>query len=50
VNDPRFVKLARVLVHYCLDVAKGDIFVIRATPVATPLVTEVYRAALEVGA
>jgi aminopeptidase len=50
VNDPRFTKLARVLVHYCLDVEKGDLFVIRATPVATPLLTEVYRAALEAGA
>jgi aminopeptidase len=50
MHDPRFQKLARVLVNYCLDVQKGDIFVIRATPVATPLVTEVYRAALEAGA
>jgi aminopeptidase len=50
VTDPHLTKLARVLVHYCLDVERGDLFVIRATPVATPLVTEVYRAALQAGA
>ena len=50
MRDVRFEKLARVLVHYCLDARKGDLFLIRATPIAEPLVTEVYRAALEAGA
>jgi len=50
MHDPRLTRLAHVLVHYCLDVRKGDLFVIRGTPVATPLVTEIYREALEAGA
>jgi len=50
VKDPRLTKLARVLVRYCLDVHRGDLFVIRGAPVATPLVAEVYREALAVGA
>jgi aminopeptidase len=50
VKDPRYEKLANVLVHYCLDVGKGDLFQINATPLAEPLVTEVYREALAAGA
>ena len=48
--DPRYTKLADVLVGYCLDMAKGDLFQINASPLAEPLVTEVYRAALRTGA
>lgn len=50
MKDPRFEKLAQVLVHYCLEVEKGDLFEINAAPVAAPLVTEVYREAIRVGA
>jgi aminopeptidase len=50
VKDPRYQKLAQVLVHYCLDAQKGDLFLIRGTPTAEPLIAEVYREALEAGA
>jgi len=50
VKDPRFEKLAQVLVHYCLDIEKGDLFLIRGTPIAEPLIAEVYREALSAGA
>jgi aminopeptidase len=48
--DPRYRKLAGVLVHYCLSMEKGDLFQINATPLAEPLVAEVYREALAAGA
>ncbi len=50
MKDPRLEKLAQVLVHYCLDAKKGDLFQINSTPIASPLVLEVVRVALEVGA
>jgi aminopeptidase len=50
MKDPRLAKLADVLVHYCLEMEKGDLFLINATPIATPLVLEVVRVALEAGA
>jgi len=50
VKDPRYEKLAGVLVHYCLDAAKGDLFQINASPLAEPLVAAVYREALAAGA
>lgn len=50
MTDPRYVKLAGVLVNYCLDMQKGDLFQINCTPLATPLVTEVYREAIRKGA
>lgn len=49
VIDPRYTKFAEVLVDYCLDVQKGDLFQINAPAQAEPLVTEVYRAALKAG-
>ena len=48
--DPRVAKLARVLVRYSLPVKEGDLFTIRTGPLAAPLVREVYREALLVGA
>ncbi len=48
--DPRYAKLAGVLVNYCLDMQKGDLFQINCSPLAAPLVTEVYREAIKVGA
>ena len=48
--DPRLAKLAKVLVHYSLNIQPGDKFVIRSPFVAVPLVREVYREALHAGA
>ncbi|MCK4510568.1 aminopeptidase, partial [bacterium] len=47
--DPRYEKLAKVLVDYCLDVQKKDLVLIRAGLPAAPLVREVYREVLEAG-
>lgn len=43
-------KLARVLVQYAVPVREGDWFVIRGTDLAAPLIREVVREALAVGA
>lgn len=48
--DPRVVKMAQVLVHYSLDIQPGDHFLVNGSPVAEPLIREVYRAALRAGA
>src|SRR5919197_6635339 len=48
--DPRIVKLANVLVNYSIPVKAGDWFLINSTDLAAPLVREVYREALKVGA
>ncbi len=49
MTDPRYVKLAEVLVDYCLEVEKGDLVQINSTPIAAPLLREVYRRALAAG-
>src|SRR5262245_23038067 len=48
--DPRIVKLANVLVNYSIPVKAGDWFLISSTELAAPLVREVFREALKVGA
>lgn len=48
--DPRVVKLAQVLVNYSIPVRKGDWFVINSTALAAPLIREVVREAVKVGA
>jgi len=48
--DSRLRKLSQVLVNYSVALKKGDIVTIRSDPIATPLVVEIYRAALEAGA
>ena len=48
--DPRIVKLAQVLVHYSIPVKAGDWFVVSGSDLAAPLIREVYREALLVGA
>jgi aminopeptidase len=48
--DPRLTKLSQVIVNYSVSLRKGDIVTVRADPIATPLVVELYRAALEAGA
>ena len=48
--DPRIAKLAHVLVRYSLALEEGDLFTMRTGPLAAPLVRELYREALQVGA
>ncbi|NLA59003.1 MAG: aminopeptidase [Firmicutes bacterium] len=48
--DPRFTKMAEVLVDYSLELKPGDKFVIESKDLATPLIKEVYRIALQRGA
>jgi len=50
VKDARYEKFAKVLVHYCLDMQKGDLFRINTSALAEPLVKEVYAEALRAGA
>jgi len=48
--DKRLVKLANILVNHSLGIKKNDLFVISGSPVSAPLIKEVYRQALELGA
>jgi aminopeptidase len=48
--DRRVEKLAKVLVEYSLGIKPGDIFLIGAETTAEPLVREVYRLAVRLGA
>lgn len=48
--DPRVVKLAKVLVHYSLQIRRGDLFRIGGAALAAPLIREVYRESLAAGA
>jgi len=50
MHDIRIGRWAHTLVHYCLNVKEGETVVIRATPLADPLVEAVYRELLHVGA
>lgn len=45
-----YTKYAELLVNYSLQVKKGDRFLIQSTYLAEPLLKEIYKAALEVGA
>jgi len=47
--DIRVRRWAETLTHYCLDVQPGEIISIQSTPLAEPLIREVYRAVLEAG-
>ena len=47
--DLRMSRWAKTLVNYCLDVKSGDTVQINATPVAEPLIAEVYREVLRAG-
>ncbi len=42
-------KYANLLVHYCLEVQKGERLFIKSTTLAEPLIREVYRAAVQAG-
>ncbi len=48
--DPRYVKLAQVLTHYSLAVKPGEKVMINAPSIAMPLIKEVYREVLQLGA
>lgn len=48
--DPRHVKLAKVLLHYSLQVKPGDKLLISSPAIAAPLIREVYREAIRMGA
>ncbi|HLZ55846.1 MAG TPA: aminopeptidase [Ktedonosporobacter sp.] len=48
--DPRHVQLAKVLVHYSLNLKAGDRVLVQSPDLAAPLVREVYREAVRVGA
>jgi aminopeptidase len=50
MTDPRVAKLARVLVHYSLDLQPGEEFCLETTPLAEELNVAVYREALRAGA
>ena len=50
MSDPRVAKLADLLVNYSLALQSGEVVRIDGTTVAAPLVTEVYRHALQAGA
>ncbi len=49
MRDPRLDALARVLVEYSCEVRRGDLCVIRAEPLAMPLVEAVYERILAAG-
>ena len=48
--NPILKKYADLLVHYCLDIQEGERVYLRSTTLAEPLIREVYRSALKVGA
>ncbi|MEM1320694.1 MAG: aminopeptidase [Bacteroidota bacterium] len=48
--NPILAKYAHLLVNYCLDIKAGDRLYVKSTTLAEPLVREVYRHALKVGA
>jgi aminopeptidase len=50
MRDPRYEKLANVLVSYSVEVGKGDLVAVQGSSIAEPLLAEVYRAALDAGA
>jgi aminopeptidase len=50
MKDPRIEKYAEVLLKYCIKLKKDQLLSIRGTPLATPLIKELYRQALLMGA
>jgi len=49
MQDPRLEKLADVIVNYSVAVKKGDLVRITGSPVASPLVVQLYRKVIEAG-
>lgn len=48
--DQRVQKMANLLVNYSLELKKGDRFMIKGSDATLPLIKEVYREAIKVGA
>ena len=49
MQDKRIENMADVLVNYSLKIKKNDLFVISGCPLTMPLITEVYKKALQAG-
>jgi aminopeptidase len=49
IKDPRIDRLAFILLHHSLDLAKGDIFQVSASIAAKPLVEAIFREASAMG-
>ena len=49
MRDPRFTRLADVLVNYSVGVKKGQLVRISGPPVAQPLIVELYTKVLAAG-
>ncbi len=49
MTDPRYARLADVLVNYSVGVGKGDLVAIQGAALAEPLLLEVYSKVLEAG-
>jgi len=50
MTDSRIEKFAYILIHHSLCIKKNDLFVISGSHLAAPLIQEVYKQALDVGA
>lgn len=50
MSDPRLRRWAEALLHYSMDLQPRDRLMILSTPAAAPLIAEVYREALRMGA
>ena len=48
--DTRLEKFANILVNHSLEIKENDLFAICGSPVAAPLIREVYKQALKLGA
>ncbi len=49
MRDPRYAKLADVLVRYSTQIQPGNVVLISGSPVSTPLLVEIYRRTLAAG-
>lgn len=48
--DPRVERMAETLIHYSLEIKKGDLLLIRGSDLVAPLIKETYRKAIQAGA
>ena len=48
--DKRLKQYANILINHSLKIKKNDLFLISGTPIAAPLIKEVYKQAVQVGA
>ena len=49
MSDPRHVKLASLLVNYCVEVQPGDRVLLTGGLISKPLMREVYREVVKAG-